>query len=118
MGLTSGTLMAGVVVCAALLFALTVGLWPRLARPGVRWVLGRVGLLVLVQLMVLASVGAAANRTFLLYDSWSDLAGTRPQAPAAPGGAAVEVLGRAGPGGARGSEPAGGWRDREGDDSR
>ncbi|MFI1064369.1 alpha/beta hydrolase [Streptomyces spororaveus] len=97
MGLTSGTLTASVAVCTALLFALTVWLWPRLGRRGARRVLGRVGLLVLVQLMVLATVGAAANRTFLLYDSWADLAGTKRQAPAAPGGAALEVLGRQAP---------------------
>ncbi|MEU7554193.1 alpha/beta hydrolase-fold protein [Streptomyces sp. NPDC044571] len=94
MGLTSGLFLACVVLCTALAFASTVWLWPRLARRGWGAVLGRVGLLALVQVLFFSSVALTANRSFLLYDSWADLAGTKRQEVAAPGGAAVRVLGR------------------------
>ncbi|MGG8406610.1 alpha/beta hydrolase [Streptomyces sp. 12297] len=68
-----------------------------MARRGCRPVLGRIGLLAVVQVLVLASVGLTANRSFLLYDSWADLAGTKRPQVAAPGGSAVEVLGRRAP---------------------
>ncbi|MET9699794.1 alpha/beta hydrolase-fold protein [Streptomyces sp. NPDC006529] len=79
-------------------FAAAVWLWPRLARRSGRAVLGRVGLILTAQVLVLASVGLVANRTFLLYGSWGDLfAGQKTQVPqsgGAPGGASVKVLGR------------------------
>ncbi len=105
MGLTSGTLWVCVVLCTVLVFAATVWLWPRLAPRGGRRVLGRLGLLLLIQALLVSSVALAANRSFLIYDSWADLAGTkRPQA-AAPGGAAVQLLGRLAPGVPGGRSP-------------
>ncbi|MGW5849054.1 alpha/beta hydrolase [Streptomyces sp. NPDC055254] len=96
MGLTSSTLLMCVVLGTVLLFAATVWSWPRLARGSWRRVLGRMGLLVAVQVFVFASVALAANRSHLIYGSWADLAGQKQQA-AAPGGAAVEILGRQAP---------------------
>ncbi|MEV5241861.1 alpha/beta hydrolase-fold protein [Streptomyces cinnamoneus] len=108
MGLTSGTLLVGVVLGTAVMFALSVWLWPRLARSGWNWVLGRAGLIVFVQVLVFASVALAANRSFLLYNSWADLAGTKRPPAAAPGGAAVQVLGRQAPEVPGGSNPRSG----------
>ncbi|MDJ0380080.1 alpha/beta hydrolase-fold protein [Streptomyces sp. G-G2] len=78
-------------------FAAAVWLWPRLARRGWRPVLGRVGLILTAQVLVLATIGLVANRTFLLYGSWSDLAAgqkTETQSAGPAGGSAVKVLGR------------------------
>ncbi|WP_424216850.1 alpha/beta hydrolase (plasmid) [Streptomyces sp. BI20] len=94
MSLTGGALLACVLALTALLFAGAILAWPRLGRPGPLRVLGRVGLIALIQVCVLASAGLVANRAFLLYDSWADLAGTRPARQATTGGAAVQILGR------------------------
>ncbi|MFJ3910697.1 putative esterase [Streptomyces sp. 2132.2] len=98
MSLTSSTLLILVLLATVLAFSAAVWLWPRLGRRGGRPVLGRVGVVLTLQVLLLASVGLAANRTFLLYGTWADLAGTHKAAPSAgedvPGGAAVRVLGR------------------------
>ncbi|MFE6840479.1 esterase, partial [Streptomyces sp. NPDC057705] len=96
MGLTSSALLLGAVLCTALAFAVTVWLWPRLARGSRTRVLGRMGLIVLVQVFLFASVALAANRSLLIYGSWADLAG-RARQEAVRGGVAVEVLGRQAP---------------------
>lgn len=75
MGLTSSAVLAVVAAVAVALFAATVGLWPRLARPGAAAVSGRVGLLPATQLTLFAAVGPAANNAFLFYGSWADLFG-------------------------------------------
>ncbi|MFI1103757.1 alpha/beta hydrolase [Streptomyces melanogenes] len=75
MGLTSNKVLALAVVLAVVLFALTVWLWPKLAKRSWRAVLGRIGLLLGTQLMLFASVGLAANNSFLFYGSWADLFG-------------------------------------------
>lgn len=75
MGLTSNTVLAVAVTLAVVCFAATVWLWPRLARGGWRAVLGRIGLLLATQLALFASVGLAANNSFLFYGSWADLFG-------------------------------------------
>ncbi|WP_228979511.1 esterase family protein [Streptomyces sp. DH12] len=75
MGLTSNKVLALAVLVAVALFALTVWLWPRLARRGPKAVLGRVGLLLVTQLSLFAAVGLAANNYFLFYGSWADLLG-------------------------------------------
>ncbi|MEV0411473.1 alpha/beta hydrolase-fold protein [Streptomyces sp. NPDC050448] len=97
MSLTSSTLLTAVVLATVLAFAAAVWLWPRLGRRGRRPVLGRVGLLLTLQVLLLASIGLTANRTFLLYGSWADLAGTQRMPSTgheAPGGSAVRLLGR------------------------
>ncbi|MFB6773516.1 alpha/beta hydrolase [Streptomyces sp. NPDC048232] len=75
MGLTSDKVLALAVLAGVLLFAGTVWLWPRLARSGIRAVLGRVGLLFATQLAVFAAVGLVANQSFGFYGSWADLFG-------------------------------------------
>ncbi|MFI1658786.1 alpha/beta hydrolase [Streptomyces sp. NPDC020472] len=75
MGLTSNKVLVSAVVLAVVLFLATVWLWPRLARRGWRPVVGRVGLLLVTQVVLFAAVGLAANRSFLFYGSWADLFG-------------------------------------------
>ncbi|MFJ7260678.1 alpha/beta hydrolase [Streptomyces globosus] len=105
MGLTSDTLLACVVLATLLLGAVTVWQWPRLGGRGPGRVIGRIGILLLAQVCVLASVGLVSNRTFLFYDSWSDLVGAKQQVAASPGGAAVQVLGRKAPAVPGGADP-------------
>ncbi|THA49798.1 esterase family protein [Streptomyces sp. A1136] len=97
MSLTSATPLLIAVLVLALTFAAVLRWWPRLAGRGWRRVAGRVGLLCLIQVLLLATVGLVANRTFLLYGSWAELAGHSKPAPP-PGRAAadkpVRVLGR------------------------
>ncbi|WP_392671422.1 alpha/beta hydrolase [Streptomyces sp. LN785] len=80
MGLTSKTVLALAIGLAVVLFAATILLWPRLARRSAAAVFGRVGLLLVTQVTVFASVGLLANNSFLFYGSWSDLLG-RQQEP-------------------------------------
>ncbi|MEU5973170.1 alpha/beta hydrolase-fold protein [Streptomyces sp. NPDC047315] len=75
MGLTSTSVLAFAVAAAVLLFAATIWLWPRLAGRGWRPLVGRVGLLLATQLAIFATVGLAANKSFLFYGSWADLFG-------------------------------------------
>ncbi|MET8505405.1 alpha/beta hydrolase-fold protein [Streptomyces sp. NPDC004787] len=75
MGLTSNKVLALAVVLAVVFFAATVWLWPRLARGGWKPVAGRIGLLLATQLALFASLGLAANKSFLFYGSWADLFG-------------------------------------------
>ncbi|MFF4980964.1 alpha/beta hydrolase [Streptomyces sp. NPDC001046] len=75
MGLTSDGVLAVAVLSAVLLFAGTIGLWPRLARRSWGAVTGRAGLLLATQLVLFAAVGLAANRAFGFYASWADLFG-------------------------------------------
>ncbi|MCS0639035.1 alpha/beta hydrolase-fold protein [Streptomyces sp. LP05-1] len=80
MGLTSNKVLALAALLAVAFFAVTVWLWPRLARRTAGAVLGRIGLLLGVQLALFAAVGLAANNYFLFYGSWADLLG-REQTP-------------------------------------
>ncbi|MFE3524262.1 alpha/beta hydrolase [Streptomyces sp. NPDC059161] len=75
MGLTSNKVLVLAVFLAVVLFAVTIWLWPRLARRSWKAVTGRIGLLLATQLAIFASVGLAANNSFLFYGSWADLFG-------------------------------------------
>ncbi|MGX1884550.1 alpha/beta hydrolase [Streptomyces sp. NPDC055287] len=75
MGLTSNKVLALAALLAVVLFIATVLLWPRLAGRNWRAVLGRVGLLLVTQLTLFATLGLAANKSFLFYGSWTDLFG-------------------------------------------
>ncbi|MFC7308320.1 alpha/beta hydrolase [Streptomyces monticola] len=75
MGLKSNLVLVLAAALAVLLFVATVWLWPKLAGRNWRAVLGRIGLLAATQVMVFASVGLAANRSFEFYASWADLFG-------------------------------------------
>ncbi|KOU51919.1 hypothetical protein ADK54_08465 [Streptomyces sp. WM6378] len=68
-------MLALTVLCAVVMFTVTIWLWPRLARQNWKTVLGRLGLLVATQLLVFAAVGLATNNSFLFFGSWTDLFG-------------------------------------------
>ncbi|QGV79278.1 alpha/beta hydrolase [Streptomyces ficellus] len=98
MGLTSNKVLALAALLAVVLFAVTVWLWPRLARGGWRTVLGRIGLLLATQVALFASVGLAANNYFLFYGSWADLFGQEQELGVvvdhSAGGKDIKVVGR------------------------
>lgn len=75
MGLTSKKVLLLAALLAALLFTATVWLWPRLAGRRARTVLGRVGLLLAVQLSLFCAAGLFLNHAFGFYASWADLFG-------------------------------------------
>lgn len=76
MQLTSTSLQIVTVFFALAFIALTVWLWPRAARRSWRAVLGRIGMMAVSQLLILASLLVAANAYFGFYSSWGDLLGT------------------------------------------
>jgi hypothetical protein len=76
----TGQSFIGLLAAAATVLCVgVVLLWPRLARDGIRPVLGRIGLQLAAQLTVLATVAAAANAYFGFYTSWNDLLGIGPR---------------------------------------
>ncbi|CAM5236611.1 hypothetical protein GCM10010331_21730 [Streptomyces xanthochromogenes] len=75
MGLTSNKVLALTVLCAVVMFAVTIWMWPRLSRHTWKTVLGRLGLLIATQFLVFAAVGLATNNSFLFFGSWTDLFG-------------------------------------------
>ncbi|HEY3869782.1 MAG TPA: hypothetical protein VGM10_15570 [Actinocrinis sp.] len=58
-----------------ILFVLTIWLWPRLAGRTKRAMSGRIGLLAVCQLALVATVLATGNAYFGFYTSWKDLLG-------------------------------------------
>ncbi|WTS98008.1 alpha/beta hydrolase-fold protein [Streptomyces sp. NBC_00096] len=83
---------------AAAVFGATVWLWPRLAGPGVRPVLGRAGLQLAIALTALAPLLLAVNSSYGFYGSWRDLLSLRREDPVAvaadgPGQGALLVRG-------------------------
>ncbi|WP_405880556.1 alpha/beta hydrolase-fold protein [Streptomyces sp. NBC_01136] len=94
MGLTSNKVLVLAVLFAVLLFVGTVWWWPRLARRNWRAVSGRVGLLLVTQVSIFASIGLFANQAFGFYATWADLFGQE-------SGVGVVVFhgGQGGPGG-------------------
>lgn len=98
MNLIGDSLFVTALLATALMFAAAVRLWPRLARRGWRSVTGRITLVLAIQVLTLSAVGLAANRAFLIYGSWAELAG-REKAPTvsgqdAGGTSALKVTGR------------------------
>ncbi|MGW3633122.1 alpha/beta hydrolase [Streptomyces sp. NPDC005122] len=75
MGLTSNKVLVLAILFAVLLFVGTVWWWPRLARRDWRAVGGRIGLLLVTQVAVFASIGLFANQAFGFYATWADLLG-------------------------------------------
>ncbi|KIZ19480.1 alpha/beta hydrolase [Streptomyces natalensis] len=82
MGLTSQSLEITVIVLALACVAATVWAWPRLARDGVRPVLGRLGAIVATQLSIVCALALAVNSSFEFYGSWDELLGNNEEAPA------------------------------------
>ncbi|MFD8422438.1 alpha/beta hydrolase [Streptomyces sp. NPDC059466] len=94
MGLTSNKVLALAILFAVLLFVGTVWWWPRLARRNWRAVGGRIGLLLVTQVAVFASIGLFANQAFGFYATWADLLGRE-----SGQGVVVDHSGRSGAGG-------------------
>jgi hypothetical protein len=70
-------------VLTSAVFAGIVAGWPRLPTVGMRGVAARLGGLVTVNLLVLATAATALNNQFLFFASWQDLAGAFGSAPRA-----------------------------------
>ncbi|HZU59059.1 MAG TPA: alpha/beta hydrolase-fold protein [Actinocrinis sp.] len=73
MSLTGLPLLVLLAVLTAAGFFAVVRFWPRLAGRGPRALIGRVGALAVAQVLLLATVLAAANNYFGFYGSWHDL---------------------------------------------
>ncbi|MFH8738793.1 alpha/beta hydrolase [Streptomyces sp. NPDC017964] len=82
MGLTSRALEYATVLAALGCVALTVWVWPRLARRGPAAVLGRLGVIGATQLTILTAFAVAVNTNFDFYGSWDELLGHVDKAPA------------------------------------
>jgi S-formylglutathione hydrolase FrmB len=78
-GLTSGGLLAFVVLVAIGLGVATIWWWPRFAGAGARMLLSRIGLFAGAQLTLMMVLLLAVNNYFLFYASWADLLGTNHQ---------------------------------------
>lgn len=83
MELTSDLFLGFLVLATLASVAALVVFWERLAAPRLALVLGRLGALVVVNLLVLLTVGAVANDTFGFFADWTDLAGAFQAAPSA-----------------------------------
>ncbi|MBS2962574.1 hypothetical protein KGA66_05915 [Actinocrinis puniceicyclus] len=114
MNLTGLPLLVLLMVLTVAVFAAAVRFWPRFAGRGSRALTGRIGALVLTQLLLLATALAAANNYFGFYTSWRALAAVatgRYSAPApAPLGADITVNSHSSLPIAGGAEPAQGGR--------
>lgn len=76
MGLTSPALVVLLAMVAVGALAGTLWWWPRLAGPGLRSLMLRIGALSVLQVSVLGLIFVVANRSAEFYSSWSDLFGT------------------------------------------
>ncbi|MEV8094222.1 alpha/beta hydrolase-fold protein [Kitasatospora sp. NPDC085879] len=83
MELTSRSLVYSLIATAAVALVATLWLWPRLARQRPLPMLGRLGLLTVVQVSVLGAMALAVNNSYSFYTSWNDLLH--------PGGAALAL---------------------------
>jgi pimeloyl-ACP methyl ester carboxylesterase len=75
MSLTGPTFLDGTIALTVAAFLAVVLLWPRLTRRTPWHVAGRVGALVLVNLLVLLTAAAQLNAKYLFYSDWGDLRG-------------------------------------------
>jgi enterochelin esterase-like enzyme len=101
-----------IVLVAIALFCMVgaVWSWPRLAGPGWRAVLGRLGVLTLVNLSVLLLAFALLNDQYQFYNDWSELVGTAStQATATSSGADAAAAASARVPQSRTSVPAATW---------
>ncbi|WP_344101769.1 alpha/beta hydrolase [Nocardiopsis rhodophaea] len=113
-GLTSTLFLVFLALLAVAAIVLTVWLWPRLAGRSVRAVLGRIGLVLLVHVSVLAALAGAVNKEVQAYPTWADLLGGGAQqrivgdstVPGAAKVAKLQVTGRSAPKVPGGADPA------------
>ena len=82
MELTSGAFVALMAVLSVAGIAAIVFFWPLLSAQRPLPVIGRVGALLGVNLLLLATIGLVANDTFGFFADWTDLAGAFASAPA------------------------------------
>lgn len=75
MSLTGPLFLGGVLLVTLVAIGLLVVLWPRLAGPGIGPVAGRLGAILLVNLLVLFSAATQMNATYLFFSGWADLQG-------------------------------------------
>ncbi|MGW6913547.1 alpha/beta hydrolase [Kitasatospora sp. NPDC054939] len=73
MELTSDALVNSLLALGAAALVATLWLWPRLARQRVLPLLGRIGLMTVTQVSVLAVLALSVNNSFGFYTSWDDL---------------------------------------------
>ncbi|WP_329497115.1 alpha/beta hydrolase [Kitasatospora herbaricolor] len=83
MELTSDALVNSLLAAGSLSLLLTLWLWPRLARQRPLPMLGRIALLTVTQVTVLAVLAVSVNNSFGFYTSWDGLLH--------PGGAALSL---------------------------
>ncbi|MEV5508895.1 alpha/beta hydrolase [Streptomyces orinoci] len=81
MGLTSRSLVYTVGFAAVLCVALMVWVWPRLAKRNLLSVLGRLGAILLTQLMIITTVLLAVNSSLGFFGTWNQLLGRVDKAP-------------------------------------
>ncbi|WP_425839702.1 alpha/beta hydrolase [Streptomyces fractus] len=82
MGLTGRPVECATALLALMCVGVTVWAWPRLARRGTVAVLGRLGVIVVTQLALLAACAVSVNAYFDFYGSWGELLGHVPTTPA------------------------------------
>lgn len=99
MSLTGPLLLITLVAAAVGVLAATVVFWRRLAGPGPWPVLGRLGAVVLGNVLVVAVAAVALNDAFLFFTDWADLfgTGTTISYAAHAGGSASALFGNPGP---------------------
>ncbi|MFE5584731.1 alpha/beta hydrolase [Kitasatospora sp. NPDC056531] len=73
MELTSDALVNSLLALGAAALLTTLWIWPRLARQRPLPVLGRIGLLTVVQASIVAVLALSVNNSFGFYTSWNDL---------------------------------------------
>ncbi|MER5933032.1 alpha/beta hydrolase-fold protein [Streptomyces sp. NPDC002054] len=80
------TLALSIAVACAV-FAVTVRVWPRLSAPGIRNILGRIGLQLAITLTMGVPLLLAVNSSYGFYASWGDLLALARDEPAGAGSA-------------------------------
>ncbi|MBK3577154.1 esterase [Streptomyces sp. MBT65] len=81
MGLTSETTVYVMAAVAVVCVALLVWVWPRLASPGVRHVLGRLTAIGVTQVTIIAALACWLNSGYQFFGSWGELFGDVDTAP-------------------------------------
>jgi enterochelin esterase-like enzyme len=81
MSLTGSVFLGAVAVTTVVAFLTVVALWPSMAGRSPGRVLGRIGLLLTVNLLVLLTAATQLNAQFLFYADWTDLKGAFVGAP-------------------------------------
>ena len=82
MSLTGPVFLVGVVILTVAAFVMVVVFWPSMAGRSLGRVLGRVGMLLTVNLLVLLTAATQLNADNMFFSSWTDLKGAFGAAPA------------------------------------